>query len=331
MFCPRLNHNVRLSQKGTLQVCGHMSVQPTENFSSLDDLQNSSWLTNIKKQFKKNKWPNECIRCKEIEDIGETSVRQHSINAHKKYVLENNEYIFVTGLIDNVCNAACITCSAKSSTLIGKLSNNLFLVNNRKLFNTIPIDQILVFEITGGEPSVSKSYKEILSLLTEKTKYVRVNTNGKKFIPEIERLLQAGIDVTVTLSIDGVGSVFDYMRWPIKWKEFNTTVNKYKELEQKYSNLKLDFWVTVSALNVNDIDNIKKYADTVNIPMSYALLHEPLCLSIRYKNRFTFKISDDHVLRDQSGTLENNETELNAYIEKNDRIKNISINDFIKL
>jgi len=330
MFCPRLDHNLRLSQKGTFQVCGHMSSQPNEIFLSADDIRNSHWLKNIKKKFKENKWPDECIRCKEIEDSGGTSVRQHSINAHRDYILENNKYIFVTGLIDNVCNAACATCSANSSTLIGKLSNNLFLVNNKNLFNTIPLDQILVFEITGGEPSVSKSYKKILSTLTKETKFVRINTNGKKFIPEIERLLCDNINVTITLSIDGVGDVFEYMRWPVKWEEFNITVSKYKELKQKYDNLKLDFWITVSALNINDMENIKAYSDSVNIPISYGLLHNPACLSIKYKNRFTSRINTDHILYNQSRILENNEIELTAHIEKIDKIRNININDFIK-
>ena len=329
MFCPRLKHNLRLTETGTFQVCGHMVDQPNE-FSTTEDLYNSEWLKHIKEQFSENKWPKECIRCQEIENAGETSVRQHSINAHEKYILENHDYIFVTGLLDNVCNAACVMCSNKASTLIGKLTNDLFLVDNKKLFESIPIEKILVFEITGGEPSASKLYKETLSRLTEKTKYVRINTNGKKFIPEIERLLQRGINVTITLSIDGVENVFNYIRWPIRWEEFNKTVKEYKNLAQRYDNLKLNFWTTVNALNVNDMDNIKKYSIDIDIPMSYALLHSPSCLNIKYKNRFTLNVDADNILYDQLGIFENNENELNAYIEKNDKIKNININDFIK-
>lgn len=329
MFCPRLYHNLRLSN-GNFQVCGHMVDQP-KNFLTADSLCNSEWLKNIKKQFEQNTWPKECIRCQEIENVGETSVRQHSIKAHENYIQENNDYIFVTGLLDNVCNAACVMCSNKASTLIGKLTNDLFLVDNTKLFESIPIENILVFEITGGEPSASKLYKETLNKLTKKTKYVRINTNGKRFIPEIEKLLQRDINVTITLSIDGVGNVFEYIRWPIKWEEFNKTVNMYKDLAQQYNNLKLDFWTTLSALNINDVDNIKKYSNDIGIPMSYALVHSPSCLSIKYKNRFTLNAVDSNILYDQLGIFENNENKLNAFIEKNDKIKNININDFIKM
>tara|TARA_B110000977_G_C11041053_1_gene478879 strand:- start:106 stop:1035 length:930 start_codon:yes stop_codon:yes gene_type:complete len=309
-----------------------MSTQPTEHYVTVDQLKNSKWRSKLKQQFENDIWPAECIRCQEIEEIGGDSIRIHSNKIHDTYVNENADYIFVTGLLDNVCNAACATCSPRISSLIGKLRNNIITVNNESLFNSIPIDQILVFEVTGGEPSVSKLYQNSLSSLTSATKYVRINTNGKRFISEIERLLINGVNVTITLSIDGVGDIFEYMRWPIKWSEFENTVLQYKKLASQYDNLKLDFWMTVSSLNVADIANVESYSSAVNIPMSYAVLHEPECLSIKYKNRFTNALrSADSPLADLIGVSDSNEDEINAYIATIDSTRNTDIQNFIKL
>jgi sulfatase maturation enzyme AslB (radical SAM superfamily) len=136
-------------------------------------------------------------------------------------------------------------CSNYASTYIGKLVKNVVLVDNQDLFHQLPIDKILVFEITGGEPSVSNLYKKSLKSLTNKTKYVRVNTNGSKFIPEIEPLLINGTNVTITLSIDGTHNVFEYIRWPLKWSQLQYNLDKFKQISRYVS-----VSCTISNLNI---------------------------------------------------------------------------------
>lgn len=330
MFCPRLTHNVRLSQNGKIQVCGHMINN--KGFNSVEELRNSQWLNELENKFDNNIWPQECVRCQEVENLNQPSIRNHSIKAHEKYVQLNKDYIFVTGLMDNVCNAACMMCSNNSSTYIGKLVNNVIVINNESLFDTIPKDQILVFEITGGEPSVSKAYKRALKSLTSATRYVRINTNGSKYIPEVEYLLKQGVEVTITLSVDGVGPVFEYIRWPINWDSFNKVVDKYKDLQNRYSNLNLDMWTSVSSLNINDFENIQQFSDSTGIPMSYALVHFPNCLSIKHKNKFTLLAQQkDLPMSELIGINDDNTQSLTEYIDKQDNIRKININNFIKI
>ena len=49
MYCPRLDHFMRFNPNGTISRCGHM-VTPAQ-FESLDAMESSEWLANIKKQF----------------------------------------------------------------------------------------------------------------------------------------------------------------------------------------------------------------------------------------------------------------------------------------
>lgn len=329
MFCPRLTHNIRLSENIGFQVCGHMVNSPV--FDTVENLKNSIWLKNLSDSFFNDQWPDECVRCKEIENLNQKSVRQHAIEAHKKYFNLNPNYLFVTGLLDNVCNSACISCSKYCSTYIGKLTNDVVKINNSSKFDQLTIDQILVFEITGGEPTHSKLYKEKLMSLTN-VKYVRINTNVSKFMTEIVSLLERNIDVTITFSIDGVGSVFEYIRWPLKWSTTLKVIGKYKDLQKRFENLKLNIWTTVSALNINDFENIKNFSNQLDIPMSYGLVHSPAELSIKYKNDFT--LTAKQTLLEFENLLavdDDNSLLLHKFIKHQDQIRNIDINNFIKL
>ena len=129
-------------------------------------------------------------------------------------------------------------------------------MDNYEIFKKLPQERIIEFDVNGGEPTASKNYKKVLSNLPENTKIVRMNTNGSRMIKEIEEVLKRKIMVIITLSLDGTGSVHDYARWPIKWKNYIKTVNAYKTLRRKYKLLQLDFWTTVSCLNIKNLPEI---------------------------------------------------------------------------
>ena len=59
MHCPRLDHFVRFNNDGKISRCGHMTSSP--GFESLEDMEASVWLADLKDKFSKNIWPQECI------------------------------------------------------------------------------------------------------------------------------------------------------------------------------------------------------------------------------------------------------------------------------
>lgn len=328
MFCSRLAHNIRLSEKSKLQICGHMINAPS--FDNLESLKNSVWLTNTVDKFSNGQWPDECLRCKEIENNNQKSIRQHSIDAHANYLKIDPDYLFVTGVLDNVCNSACISCSNYNSSYIGKLTKNVIKINNSDIFDQLDKDKILVFEVTGGEPTFSKLYKEKLMSL-DGIKFVRINTNASRFMPEIISLLEKNVEVTITLSIDGIDKVFEYTRWPLKWNTTLQVIQEYQNLQSKFNNLKLNIWTTVSVLNINDFENIKHFSIDFDIPMSYGLVHYPTELSIRYKNKFTLAAKQSlPEFENLIAIEEDNSLLLDKFIEQQDQIRNISIDNFIK-
>ena len=274
MYCPRLDHFVRFNTNGTLSRCGHM-VDPPQ-FDSLVDLESSKWLHSIKEKFKKDTWPIECVRCEQTELEINSSIRLNAIALDEP----DSDYLQVGGVLDNLCNAACQTCSPNCSTRIGNLHARTFpIVNNSNKFWQLPQDRIKHLDINGGEPSYSKNYKRLLQNLPPHLKTLRLNTNCSTVLTELVDIAIQGIEVTVTVSCDGIGAVHEFVRWPILWDTFYQNLMLYKSMP-----VKLNLWTTVSVLNVDDLPNIISFAKAHDIEHSYAYLKEPVELDVDNKN-----------------------------------------------
>lgn len=275
MHCPRLDHFVRFNPTGTVGRCGHMVEAP--EFNSLEEMDSSLWLLTVKKEFAKDLWPKECARCMQTESINGSSIRLNAIEFDK--IQKQKDYLTVGGVLDNICNSACLTCNENLSTLIGGLKSKVYpIVDNSNKFWQLPLDRVVHLDINGGEPSHSKNYKHILANLPKNIKSVRLNTNCSTVLDELLPLAARGVDITVTVSLDGIGAVHDFVRWPIKWEKFYKNLMTYKAMP-----VKLNLWTTVSVLNVDDLPNIIAFAREHDIDHSYAYLKEPVELDVENK------------------------------------------------
>jgi len=326
MFCPRLEHFVRLMPDGSVGRCGHMVRG--KGFATYQELNDSPWLQKVKDEMARDQWPDECIRCQQSEKVKGESVRTNSIDRHKMLKPIRNDYLIVGGVLDNICNSACQSCSAGLSTKIGSLqSKNYPRVENTEVFKGLPQDRIIELDVSGGEPTASKNYKNILKNLPPNIKIVRMNTNGSRMIDELENVLKKNVMVIVTLSFDGIGAVHDYTRWPIKWDYYKKTINEYQKLQKTYRLLQLDMWTTVSCFNVKTLPDMINFARNKGIPHDWAFLRRPSVLNVRYRNPLTLKakqISPDEIAVDEDNTQQ-----LNEFISQQDKLRGIDIKDYL--
>jgi hypothetical protein len=269
MYCPRLDHFVRFNSNGTVSRCGHMINAP--QFDSLSEMESSTWLAKTRETMQAGKWPSECQRCQETEP---NSIRQYAIKLDANTL--HADYLQVGGVLDNICNAACLTCNENLSTRIGSLNGRGFPVyNNLEQFWKLPQDRIVHLDINGGEPSYSKNYKQLLDNLPPNLRTLRLNTNCNMVLDQLTEIAERGIDVTVTVSCDGIGPVHDLIRWPIPWSLFYSNLMVYKTMP-----VTLNLWTTVSILNVDDLANIQAFAKEHEIDHSWAYLKHPYELSV---------------------------------------------------
>ena len=339
MECPRLKHYARLNWDGSIGRCGHM-VNP-KTFKSFDEMESSDWLRKLKDNMAGNKWPDECMRCAATEKLNGHSIRLSAIDRHRILYAQNKDYLIVGGVLDNVCNSACISCNENLSTKIGGLiSKDYPRYNNYDKLRTFPQERIFEIDVNGGEPSASKNYKKLLQNLPVNVKIIRINTNGSKFIEELPAILERGIRIIITLSLDGVGDVHDYARWPIKWNKHQLIVQKYLDLREQYPKLcNIDAWTTVSCLNIGDLDNIYDYVMKLQIGHQYGLLVRPTPMCIEYTNTFTVQAKEKikssryplvRNLLPKVASREDNTKQLKEFLSKQDRLRNINYQNYYK-
>lgn len=314
MQCPRLKHFVRFNFNGTVSRCGHMVNAP--QFDTLSEMNDSPWLHNVQLYMHKGIWPVECVRCNQTEKTENTSIRLNAIEFHKTQTKSN--YLIVGGVLDNICNSGCMTCDENHSTKIGSLkSKSYFNVDNSSKFWNLPLDRIVHLDINGGEPSASKNYKDILKNPPPNVQSIRINTNCSIILDEIENLIDKGIKITITVSLDGINEVHDFIRWPIQWEKFYKNLIYYKNIPK----LELNTWTTVSALNIHNFLDIKKFVNEHQINHSYAFLHNPDPINVKYKNNLTLPYKN--LFPDIIAIEKNNQIDLDAFITKQKLLRGI--------
>lgn len=302
MQCPRLDHFVRFNPNGTVSRCGHMVNAP--EFSSLQAMEDSEWLYKTKQLI----WPQECVRCRETEMLEQESIRLHTIRFHQQQ--KKRDYLIVGGVLDNICNSACLTCTEYCSTKIGSLKSKTYpIVDNTNHFWKLPLHRIVKLDINGGEPSASKNYINVLQNLPSNVKEVRINTNCSIIIEEVELLLKRGIHVIVTVSLDGIEETHDYVRWPIKWDKFYKNLMIYKNMP----GIELNTWTTVSALNIHNFPTIKQFTADHQLQHSFAFLHSPDPINVKYTNTLTEPYKNKFL--NIVAVDKNNQVELDEYIK----------------
>lgn len=292
-------------------------------FETLEQMDASTWLANIKNN--QDIWPKECVRCQQTEQINNTSIRLNAIKFDKTQTLP--DYLTVGGVLDNICNSACQSCNQNLSTKIGSLTSNDYpMIDNSAAFWKLPLERVVHLDINGGEPSASKNYRNILKNIPTAVRSVRINTNCSMVISEIQQLVERGVHVTVTVSLDGIGRVHDYVRWPIKWENFERNLDIYKNMGIQ----ELNTWTTMSSLNIGDLKNIFAYTKQQGINHSWALLEQPDVLNVKYSNHFTRTADVPDELKSVVGKDRDNTVELQLWTYAQDQLRGIKLWDYYK-
>jgi sulfatase maturation enzyme AslB (radical SAM superfamily) len=346
MQCPRLDHFAKLhppkSQFGkdaVIMGCCVMTNAPS--FRSYAAMMDSQWLKNVRNIFDQDKFPSECNRCQQFEELNLESSRTHYIAQHERTVEQfGADYLTVSLMLDNICNTACQFCSPEISTKIASLMFRDYEVQDASPYYTeLPLARITQLDFEGGEPSNSKNVKQVLKDLPTNVKSIRINTNCTLFMDELIPLAEDGISILLTISTDGIGKVQEYMRWPTKWDNFVNTLHQYKKFAEAYSEIvNINLHTTLTALNVYDLDNIMAFAKDSELAHSISQIDGPIALRISDTNSFTirakekFSSSNDEYLMNLSKGIavgHNNQALLDNFIGRQDALRKISITDYI--
>jgi len=211
-------------------------------------------ITEVRTCIRSQQRSNACNTCWALEDAGLRSERQihnETMDFLLDLSIENIENASLTNdfspvniklATSNLCNGTCITCNSTCSSAWASLENKSSKyksINFEKLDFNIDWANIVSLNLVGGEPLLEKKNFQILETLLEKNNskcFISFVTNGSVELTSHQfDVLSKFKNVNVCLSIDGVGSVFEYIRYPLKWDTLVDNIGLFKKLTSNIS------------------------------------------------------------------------------------------------
>jgi MoaA/NifB/PqqE/SkfB family radical SAM enzyme len=186
----------------------------------------------------------------------------------------------LTFSVTNLCQSKCKTCSIWQlyREHPQKYHTELSTSEIEKIFKSM--GHIYVFNISGGEPFLRPDIVQIIELackyLTPGIIHIPTNAISSRLIikrvDQIVTLLKRNhphVRLTIKPSLDHIGDKHDEIRG-VKgnFEKVMWLYKRLKKLKSHYPNLHVELGTVISRWNVNDIDEISKFVQTLG-PDSY--------------------------------------------------------------
>lgn len=246
-----------------------------------------------------------CSICWDEESNGRESKRQRENNLRGD--LSQITPRFLDLKLSNTCNLRCRTCNPENSSswvtesydLYGgiqtrsafmeryKTYRGTYVESNTNIWDALEswIPYAEVIDIYGGEPLlITRSWDILEKSINSHEQELHLNTNSTIFLTERQiNTIEKFKKVNISLSIDGIGKSFEYMRYPAKWDDVLKIIQKYYELDLNNENISVNFCYTVSTFNIWDIPEFDKFiSDTFpGLGIYYNMLFYPEKFNIR--------------------------------------------------
>lgn len=268
---------------GRARVCGYSNCKSDTKLkdSSIEAEWNNDYFKSIRQSFINGEWPENCSRCKYVEDMGGSSKRMsENLMWEQEYShLKSNTNIdgavnYSPPHIDirtgTICNLKCIHCGTGASSkwsedtqLLNKYPNTeIYVINNQwiekdnKFWEDLAkaAHQTVRYNFLGGESFANKRHNEFIYWLSESEFAKNVNvsyvSNGTLINPRILSILDKFKSVKITISVDANGLAGEYFRYPLKWDEFVNKLTVLQQFIKRRNNFDVGFQWTASNVSM---------------------------------------------------------------------------------
>jgi MoaA/NifB/PqqE/SkfB family radical SAM enzyme len=280
--CPALWMHLHVINDGRAFPCCMTPLEDSNSFGNVNDqslieIMNSPKAKSMRVgMMNGDPLPPSCHRCTEKEVLGLNSYRTGMVNGYTNIIKDRVKDTLPDGTINyvelnswdfrfsNYCNLSCRTCAPLFSTswskdfkvLWGKKANDKVLIN---LENANPfwkdleeqVKHVKEIHFAGGEPVIMEEQWRLLDMLVERnltdielfysTNATMLTFKGRNILD----LWKKFKNVHLSLSIDGEGPAFEYVRNRGKWADVEQNLKDINAAGIKN-------WVhpTVSILNI---------------------------------------------------------------------------------
>lgn len=258
-YCTLPFNHINIHPNGAVSICCVAKMDgPNSGFvkkdnkmmnlskDKLNDIFDSDYYKNLRKQMLNGEYPKACEGCYKIEQHGGTSRRQNELTRWGKY--ESRKLEFIDLRLSNLCNLKCMMCYPDSSSSLitdyKKWSDELpFMTKNNadyelfQWFNEDIVEQLEEHKdslrylyINGGEPFIMPIQWKMLEKLIDwgvaGNIHISYNTNCTTYDESFSDYWKHFKVVTVGCSIDAVADKNTFIRYPSKWDVANDNIHK---------------------------------------------------------------------------------------------------------
>jgi MoaA/NifB/PqqE/SkfB family radical SAM enzyme len=289
-----------------------------------------------------------CAKCWQIESIGKKSRRQfenefldYKLNCELELLKQDCITDQIAPLVyqittSNLCNQACVSCASAASTKWAEIEKRMGITP--KQLTEINLKNIDInystaqrISLLGGEPFFDPATFTILENLVKHKNnncFISIITNGSIKLSQSKLdLLSNFTDLNICISIDGVGPVFEYMRWPAKWPTLLENLDQFQKITK---NISISY--TISSLNVYYYQQTVDWFNQQEIRYNHNIVTHPNWLSLDSMPVELKQLLAENEFAKPWVSITGKEIRLKDYQEKiyaQDRAKRINIKDYL--
>lgn len=299
-----------------------------------------------------------CSACWNLEDQNIKSDRQiknetfdvlsdQDINVVEENVRQGKySPIMIKHSTSNTCNATCTTCGPHASTAWGSLEKQAKVISHipkikidQTTVDKLEFESLISINFLGGEPLVEDLNFYILEKLIESNNLnclISFTTNGSVFLTTKQKQLISKFQrINIGLSIDGTDKVFEYLRFPLKWKKLKENLKFFRTITNT-NNITAN--QCISNLNILYHDDTVKWFESEHLchhynPVIYPTYFSPSALpnSVKQKICESTDNSDVHGLLSLPHTDQDDKNFQNLLVElqRQDQIKKINFKNYL--
>jgi len=279
---------------------------------SLDRIQNSTYMQQLRQDFMDGKQPQTCRRCWTEERAGRTSKRMHTLDRLKHmgitpaWTADAKPLMFLDLKLGNICNLKCRICGSWSSSQYAAeeirfnkkedqrgsfayqmLKDGAWPRESTEFWADLDqhLDAVRYIEFTGGEPFMIREHFQLLQKLVDTGRAANIeihyNTNGTQYPEEAEAIWQHFKHVEIAISIDDVEQRFEYQRSNAAWSEVVANIELFRQLRERNTNITLQACCTINVFNVYYLETVANWIEQQRFDFVYwNMMHDAYYYSI---------------------------------------------------
>jgi MoaA/NifB/PqqE/SkfB family radical SAM enzyme len=263
--------------------------------ATLGQIWNSDYLRSVRRRMLSGLDVEDCRQCYAAEAGGATSLRQVMntcfawrldaegdealLNRTEESLDSGGNMPFPSALhlwLGNHCNLECRMCSPMFSSRIAAdpVHAAWFSGQNGASaygWQEAVLEEILqhaksvqLIQFSGGEPFIHRTFRDILRKLVESRDAAHIElyitTNGMTHTGELSSLLAQFASVELGISVDGLGALQEYIRFPSKWDALQRNIFSFQK-----DKIPISIRPTVQAYNAFGLLDLARWCDTNGI------------------------------------------------------------------